>query len=96
MTNEDLLHKGRTLVVGDNVVWLVKGRIALVCCECIDYPNTPDKYALLFHNNERVGVVYFMGSTDIHVLTFPEHRSKAMKKERYYFLRRRDLNSMTI
>lgn len=76
MTNKDLLKKGRTLRIDDNAEWLVEDRIVLVCYPSDSNEAIPDKYALLFHDNMRVGVVYFMGSYDIHVLVFPEHRGK--------------------
>lgn len=76
MTNEDLLKKGRALKIDNNDEWLVPDRILLVCRPSANDENVPDKYALLFHENVRVGIVYFMGSYDIHWLIFPEHRSK--------------------
>jgi|GEM_PF-3715764 len=76
MTNEKLLRKGRALKVDEKAVWLVEGRIVLVCRPWSADKKVPDKFALLFHDNVRVGIVYFMGSSDIHVLTFPEHRGK--------------------
>jgi hypothetical protein len=74
MTNQELLRLGRTLEIDDKAEWLVKDRIVLVCRPSDDDENYPNKYALLLHENIRVGIVYFMGSGDIHWLVFPEHR----------------------
>jgi hypothetical protein len=76
VTNEALLDKGRTLAIGDNAEWLVEDRIVLLCYPCDSNEAAPEKYALLFHGGIRVGVVYFMGSYDIHWLVFPEYRGR--------------------
>jgi hypothetical protein len=76
MTNEKLMHIGRTIEVTDKDEWLVKDRILFMYRPVEEYPNEPDKFALLFYDSERVDIVYFMGSYDIHWLIFPEHRGK--------------------
>jgi hypothetical protein len=76
MTNEKLLHRGRTIEITDKDEWLVKDRILFLYRPDDKYPNEPDKFALLFNGSERVGIVYFMGSYDIHWMVFPEHRGK--------------------
>ena len=74
MTHEDLIKKGRVLDIDEKAVWLVDDKIVLVCHPSYNDESIPDKYALLYDNGIRVGVVYFMGSYDIHWATFPEHR----------------------
>jgi hypothetical protein len=59
MTNEKLLHLGRTIEISDKDEWLVKDQILFLCRPVEEYPNEPDKYALLFNDTERVGIVYF-------------------------------------
>jgi hypothetical protein len=76
MTNDELLNIGRTIEIDDKVEWLVQDRIVLVCRPSPDDEYYPYKYALLYDNNVRVGIVFFMGSWDIHWLIFPEHRGK--------------------
>jgi hypothetical protein len=76
MTNEKLLKLGRTIEVSDKDEWLVKDRILFMYRPAVEHPNEPDKFALLFYDGERVGIIYFMGSYDIHWLIFPEHRKK--------------------
>jgi len=76
MTNEALLDKGRSLEINNTAEWLVEDRILLACYPSYNDAAVPDKYALLFHDDIRVGIVYFMGSYDIHWLVFPEHRGK--------------------
>jgi len=76
MTNEELLEKGRALAIDDKTEWLIPDRIALVCVSGSSDEMIPNKYAVLFQDGVRVGVVLFMDPVDIHLMTFPEHRGK--------------------
>jgi hypothetical protein len=81
MTNESLLHLGRTLQVDDSAVWLVENRVQLVCQPSANDEDYPDRYILLYDNRTRVGIISFIGNHDIHWLVFPEYRSRGYLSE---------------
>jgi hypothetical protein len=81
MTNEHLQKLGRLIKIDDKAVWLVKDKVALVCRPHKGNKYYPCRYAVLFHEGVRVGVVFFMGDVDIHWLIFPEHRGKGYLSE---------------
>ena len=78
MNTQELLDIGRTIKIQSSDEWLIAGQ-ALLACRLTKSLYVPDKYVLLFNNPiavVRVGIIYFMGNYDIHMVTFPEHRDE--------------------